>query len=103
MDKRYYVERLRPNDNDTERALGDSLCAAGKGNNAARALTRLGFAVNSTGFQGGWSGHYCTSTLRAEGVCNAFVSCATDTRGTMTIQESDTGINYNFLYLNSRV
>lgn len=70
------------------------LYGGGKGNNVARALTRLGVPVLATGFQGGYSGRYITEQLEAEGIPTAFEACTGDTRTSNLVQEEETGHSY---------
>jgi 1-phosphofructokinase family hexose kinase len=67
------------------------LYAGGKGNNVARALKRLGLEVTATGFQGGYTGDFCTQNLRAEGIQTAFTPCRVITRTSQLIIEDETG------------
>jgi 1-phosphofructokinase family hexose kinase len=66
----------------------------GKGNNAARALSRLGVAVTATGFQGGYTGEIASNQLALEGVATEFVTCAHPTRISTMLHEQDTGLTY---------
>jgi 1-phosphofructokinase family hexose kinase len=68
-----------------------SVYAGGKGNNVARALTRLGTPVIATGFQGGYTGLMMEQSLKAEGVATDFVACKAPTRTSTLIQEQETG------------
>lgn len=70
------------------------LYGGGKGNNVARALTRLGVPVLATGFQGGYSGRFITDQLEAEGIPTSFESCSGDTRTSNLVQEEETGHSY---------
>jgi 1-phosphofructokinase family hexose kinase len=79
------VARLRPD--DPVRATDRTVYAGGKGNNAARALHRLGHAVVATGFaaaQGPWS---VPRLLAGEGIETTFVSCREPTRISLIIYD----------------
>jgi tagatose 6-phosphate kinase len=83
---------LRPNDSIRTRLVMEY--CGGKGNNAARALARLGVDVTATGFQGGLHGQIATNQLAAEGVTTRFVICDQPTRISTMLHEEDTGFTY---------
>ncbi len=64
-----------------------SAYAGGKGINAARALSRMGIKVTTTGFQGGYSGDFCIRALKSEGIDTSFIHTASDTRLTTIIHQ----------------
>jgi 1-phosphofructokinase family hexose kinase len=68
-----------------------SIYAGGKGNNVARALTRMGAPAIATGFQGGYTGTLIEQSLKAEGVATDFVVCKSTIRTSTLIQEHETG------------
>jgi len=84
--------RLRPD--DAMRTNVELKICGGKGNNAARALARLGVAVTATGYQGGYSGEFAASQLASEGVTTAFVPCSRPTRTSTIVHEEETGLTY---------
>jgi tagatose 6-phosphate kinase len=88
IDKVITVPRLRVN--DMARARIDMLYGGGKGNNVARALTRLDVQVVASGFQGGYSGQAITQELAKEGIKTDFVECQQPTRTTLLIHEQET-------------
>lgn len=92
LDKIVRVPRLRPN--DVARARIEMQYGGGKGNNVARALSRLGVPVIATGFQGGHSGKFVTSQLENEGIHTDFVICRAPTRTSLLIIEEETGNTY---------
>jgi tagatose 6-phosphate kinase len=92
IDKIISLPCLRPN--DMARARIDLIYGGGKGNNVARALTRLNVSVIATGFQGGYSGEFITRQLAAEGIQTDFVVCQQPTRTTLMINEEETGRTY---------
>lgn len=86
----------------TSRLVADGICrtkiilvyGGGKGNNAARALVRMGMPVIATGFQGGSNGIQLTEFLQAEGIQTEFIECKAQTRVSTLIQEVETGHTY---------
>ncbi len=92
IDKVLRLRRLRPN--DTARAEIEMVYGGGKGNNVARALTRLGIAVTASGFQGGYSGDFATRSLNDEGIHTRFVACCAPTRTSLLIHEEETRHTY---------
>jgi len=68
-----------------------STYAGGKGNNVARALTRMGVSVIASGFRGGYTGTLIEQSLKAEGVATDFVACKSTIRTSTLIQEYETG------------
>ena len=68
-----------------------SIYAGGKGNNVARALTRMGAPAIATGFQGGYTGTLIEQSLKAEGIETDFVVCKSTIRTSTLIQERDSG------------
>jgi 1-phosphofructokinase family hexose kinase len=67
-----------------------SVYAGGKGNNVARALTRMGVPAIATGFQGGYTGTLIEQSLQEEGVETDFVACKATIRISTVIQEDET-------------
>jgi 1-phosphofructokinase family hexose kinase len=92
LDRALHVARLHPN--ETNRVRVARLYAGGKGNNAARALHRLGVAVTAMGFQGGYTGEFCAHSLKAEGIETSFSDCRALTRTSQLIFEDETGRVY---------
>lgn len=92
VDRVLQVTRLQPN--ETNRVRVTRLYAGGKGNNAARALHRLGAPVRALGFQGGYTGEFCARSLEAEGVATSFTPCRALTRTSQLVFESETGNVY---------
>lgn len=92
IDKAINLPRLRAN--EMVRAHVDLVYAGGKGNNVARALTRLGVPVIACGFQGGYSGKFITQQMKAEGIVTDFVFCEAPTRITLLIREEQAGNVY---------
>jgi tagatose 6-phosphate kinase len=89
IDKRLCIDRLHPD--GISRAATETLYGGGKGNNAARALVRLGQPVIATGFQGSYSGSFITERLAGEGIQTSFVTCHQPTRTSTLIYERDSG------------
>ena len=85
-------DRLRPN--DTIRTIIEMEYCGGKGNNAARALVRLGESATAIGFQGGYTGDFATQQLASEGVTTAFIKCQKPTRISNILHEEETGCTY---------
>lgn len=92
LDKIIRLPRLRPN--DAVRARIEMVYGGGKGNNAARALTRLGVPVIATGFQGGYTGDLLIQQFASEGVHTDFMICRAPTRTSLMIVEEETGQTY---------
>jgi len=92
IDKVLRLRRLRPD--DTARAEIEMIYGGGKGNNVARALTRLGVAVTASGYQGGYTGEFITQRLNAEGLQTRFVICQAATRTSLLIHEEETDHTY---------
>lgn len=92
VDRALHVARLHPN--ETNRVRVARLYAGGKGNNAARALHRLGVAVTAMGFQGGYTGEFCAHSLEAEGIQTSFSDCRALTRTSQLVFEDETGRVY---------
>lgn len=92
VDRVLQVARLHPN--ETNRVRVTRLYAGGKGNNAARALHRLGVPVRALGFQGGYTGEFCSRSLAAEGIATSFTECRALTRTSQLVCESETGNVY---------
>src|SRR4030067_57674 len=86
------TSRLLPN--DSTRASVELRYAGGKGNNVARALSRLGGRVTATGFQGGHSRALAKETGAWEGCAIHFIECCSPTRTTVVVHETDTGFTY---------
>jgi 1-phosphofructokinase family hexose kinase len=79
---------------EANRASVEREYAGGKGNNAARALRRLGAGVTATGFQGGHSGDFCTHDLDQIGVRTTFLRSRAPTRLSQLLIVSQTGAVY---------
>lgn len=92
LDKILRLPRLRPN--DTARARIEMQYGGGKGNNVARALTRLGVPVVATGYQGGPTGEMLIRQFSEEGVRTDFYRCAAPTRTSLMLIEEETGKTY---------
>lgn len=92
LDKIIRLPRLRPN--DAVRAQIETIYGGGKGNNAARALTRIGVPVTATGYQGGYTGELLIKQFAEEGVHTDFVICRAPTRTSIMIVEEETGQTY---------
>lgn len=92
VDKVLRVSQLRPD--EATRSTMQALYGGGKGNNAARALVRLGARVVATGFQGGYTGALACERLAAEGIETEFVFCREPTRTSLLIYEEASGHTY---------
>ena len=92
IDKVLRVRRLRPN--EVARCTIEMVHGGGKGNNVARALTRIQCPVTTTGFQGGYSGAFITESIEAEGIRTSFVDCREPTRTSTVLQVEETGDTY---------
>ena len=92
VDKVVQTPRVIPN--EISRIRITSLYGGGKGNNVARALTRLGVPSIASGFQGGHSGKYITQELEKEGIKTDFVFCEEPTRTSTLLLEDETGNSY---------
>ncbi len=64
VDRVLRIDRFRPD--QASRAKLEMVYGGGKGNNAARALTRLGMPVTATGFQGGSTGEFLKTIIEEE-------------------------------------
>jgi 1-phosphofructokinase family hexose kinase len=89
LDKVLVIQKLNPNGINRSRVA--SLYGGGKGNNVARALTRLGVPAIATGFQGGHIGEFSADMLALEGITTAFVFGKAETRTSTLVQEEETG------------
>lgn len=92
VDKVVQTPRVIPN--EIARIRITMLYGGGKGNNVARALTRLGVPVIASGFQGGHSGEFITEELEKEGIQTDFVFCQEPTRTSTLLLEDETGNSY---------
>jgi len=92
IDRVLRVPTLHPN--EIARCKFEMLYGGGKGNNVARALTRLQIPVIATGYQGSYSGEFITEHLNAEGIQTDFVQCEQPTRTSTLLQVDDTGDTY---------
>lgn len=92
IDKVLRVATLRPN--EIARCTIEMIHGGGKGNNVARALTRLGVPVIATGYQGGHTGAFITEHLQSEGIRTDYVTCQAPTRTSTIVQVDDTGDTY---------
>ena len=89
IDKVLRVPALRPN--EIARCTIEMVHGGGKGNNVARALTRLGVPVIASGYQGGHTGAFITEHLESEGIRTDFVICQQPTRTSTIVQVDETG------------
>jgi 1-phosphofructokinase family hexose kinase len=92
IDKVVQTPRVEPN--EISRVKVTMLYGGGKGNNVARALTRLNVPVITTGFQGGHSGKFITEELEGEGIKTDFVFCQEPTRTSTLLLEDETGNSF---------
>jgi len=92
LDKIVRLPRLRSN--DAVRARIEMVYGGGKGNNAARALSRLGMPVTATGFQGGYIGDLLIKQFAEEGVRTDFIICRAPTRTSLMVVEEETNQTY---------
>ncbi len=92
VDKVVQTPRVTPN--EISRVRITSLYGGGKGNNVARALTRLGVPAIASGFQGGHSGRFITRELEKEGIKTDFVFCEAATRTSTLLLEDETGNSF---------
>ena len=92
IDRVLRVPSLHPN--EIARCKIEMLYGGGKGNNVARALTRLHVPVVATGYQGSYSGAFITDHLNGEGITTDFVECKQPTRTSTLVQVDDTGDTY---------
>ncbi len=92
IDKVLRVRRLRPN--EVSRCTIEMTHGGGKGNNVARALTRIQAPVIASGFQGGYSGVFITEHIEVEGIRTSFVECKEPTRTSTILQVDETGDTY---------
>jgi len=92
IDKVLRVLKLRPN--EVSRCTIEMTHGGGKGNNVARALTRIQVPVIASGFQGGYSGAFITEHIETEGIRTSFVECKEPTRTSTVLQIEETGDTY---------
>lgn len=92
IDKVLKVQTLRPN--EVHRCEIEMTHGGGKGNNVARALTRIHVPVIATGFQGGYSGAFITEHIESEGIKTSFAECREPTRTSTILQVEETGDTY---------
>lgn len=92
LDKVLDLERLVPD--EPCRARVEKLYGGGKGNNVARALTRLGMDAVALSFQGGFTGAYLRTAFADEGIPSCFIDCASPTRTSLILHERSTGRTY---------
>jgi tagatose 6-phosphate kinase len=92
IDKVLRVPALRPN--EIARCTIEMVHGGGKGNNVARALTRLGVPVIASGYQGGHTGAFITEHLESEGIRTDYVTCQQPTRTSTIVQVDETGNTY---------
>ena len=92
IDKVVQTPRVVPN--EIARIQITMLYGGGKGNNVARALTRLNTPVIASGFQGGHSGEFITQELEKEGIHTDFVICKEETRTSTLLLEDETGYSF---------
>src|SRR3954447_16890160 len=85
LDKTLSVPAWKPGDSVRGRALREVV--GGKGNNVARALTRLGRAARPATFLGGPVGDYCEVLLRRDDTLDPLVTpTAATTRVILTVR-----------------
>jgi tagatose 6-phosphate kinase len=88
LDKTLTVPAWKPGDSVRGTALREVV--GGKGNNVARALTRLGRPARPVTFLGGPVGAHCESLLRRDdGLDPIVVTTAADTRVILTVRTDD--------------
>jgi len=92
LDKIIHIPLLRPYDAVRSRIIKQY--GGGKGNNCARALTRLGVPVTATGFQGGYTGDLLIKQFAEEKINTDFVICQAPTRTSLMLVEEETGQTY---------
>ena len=68
--------------------------AGGKGNNVARVLARFGIPVLATGFQGGYTGRWAKTLMKAEGIPSLFVPCRAETPWALLVMADGAGRAY---------
>ncbi|MFJ4682459.1 1-phosphofructokinase family hexose kinase [Streptomyces sp. NPDC088789] len=83
LDVTWGVDRLRPH--ASHRVDSAHERAGGKGINVARALTFLGHSPVATGLVGGATGGLIRHGLRTEGILDAFLDVAGDSRRTLAV------------------
>lgn len=76
---------------EVNRAVGQSVSAAGKSINTAAALERLGTHACAAAFQGGLGGRVVAGLLRAQGIGNGLTRIAGETRTCTTVLDRRTG------------
>src|SRR3954454_18790527 len=85
LDKTLTVPAWQPGDSVRGRAVREVV--GGKGNNVARALTRLGRSARPATFLGGPVGSHCEGLLRRDDGLEPLVSpVASDTRVILTVR-----------------
>ncbi|MEA4813195.1 MAG: hexose kinase [Anaerolineaceae bacterium] len=67
-----------------------SIYAGGKGNNAARALVRMGVPAITVSFNGGFTGAQIVDNLEKEGIHCAWVKCQAPIRISTLVHETET-------------
>jgi 1-phosphofructokinase family hexose kinase len=92
IDKVLRAPTIRPN--EVSRCTVEMTHGGGKGNNVARALTRIGVSAIATGYQGGYSGAFITEHIESEGIQTAYVECQEPTRTSTILQVDETGNTY---------
>src|SRR5689334_18163424 len=90
LDVTYEVTRLGPG--ETHRVGRPRVRAGGKGVNVARVLHAVGEPVHVIGFAGGQTGQAVEDELTAAGVAATLVPVAGETRRTVTVVETATGV-----------
>ncbi len=89
LDKTLTVPAWTPGDSVRGKALREVV--GGKGNNVARALTRLGRAARPVTFLGGSVGARCETLMREEDKLDPLITpCAASTREILTVRTEDT-------------
>jgi tagatose 6-phosphate kinase len=88
LDKTLTVPDWKPGDN--VRGMDVSAVVGGKGNNVARALTRLGRVARPVTFFGGAVGEQCERLLREDGVDPLVTRTADETRVILTVRTART-------------
>ncbi len=88
LDRILLVERLLASDINRVQVLMEY--GGGKGNNVARALSRLGVEALAFGFQGGEIGRLATKIFKKEGIPTHFIPCKKPTRiSTLLINQAN--------------
>ncbi len=92
LDKVLQVGTWDPNQSLRGRVV--RIYAGGKGNNVARVLARFRVPVLATGFQGGYTGRWAKTLMKAEGIPALFVACRAETRWAVLVMANGAGRAY---------